>query len=132
MKVDFYILPHPTPSDCVNFTCALAGKAYQQGYRITIQPNTPEAAKTLDAALWATPPDSFIPHTITPQNHTIDIPTQNAQETLCITLLSNTMDTTQYDRIAHIVPNQPDHKNAARDAFRTYKKLGAEINTHNL
>lgn len=132
----FYLLDK-TPIEARDYlACRLVNKAWQQGFSIYLHCIDLEVAARLDDLLWTFRDISFIPHALT---------TDDLKSPVCIGWEENPIPTYEvlinltdsmphffekFQRIVEIVPNEPHAKSTARQKYKTYQKVGCELQTH--
>ncbi|MCF8496057.1 MAG: DNA polymerase III subunit chi [Alphaproteobacteria bacterium] len=70
-EIRFYHLERQSPEQALP---GLLAKAYEGGRRVVLKVPGEEAAESLNAYLWAHPPDSFLPHGSGKDSHAADQP----------------------------------------------------------
>lgn len=139
MRVDFYLLESNQPIDGWLYTCRLLEKAYSQGHRIFVYCDNEEEANLIDELLWTYKDESFIPHNIQGEGPLPPPAVQigfTGEPSGFNDILINMARTippfyTRFRRILEIVTADEVAKNISRDHFRTYRKQGFELFTHN-
>ena len=142
-QVDFYILDSASEQSAGIFTCRLTEKAYRAGMKVFIHTASKNDAKRLDDLLWTFNQGSFLPHAQSDQNNPDnELPTpivlgtsldEMGQEDLLINLTQQLpAESQRFQRIAEIVVNSDEEKQAARQRFRHYRDQGFEVKSHNI
>ncbi len=131
-RVDFYILKTTSYGECYPFACQLANKVYPQRKSMIVQTDSTQAAKQFNELLWTFREDSFIPHQLGENPHTVVVgdignPTEAALLNLSI---EEDPPTTQAERVLQIVPNHSKLLLWARAHYRHYQAQGITIKTH--
>lgn len=140
IQVDFYILHTLGGQERERLACRLADKAWHQGYRIYIQTLSHTHAKQLDDMLWTFKDISFVPHEIYPDTWSsapISIGYDTAQVCEGMEVLINLTDIVppffaQFQRIAELVANKPNAREAGRERYRFYQKHDNILRVHNI
>lgn len=141
-RVDFYILQDSGGDALQRFACRLVEKAWGRGLRCHINTATPEQASRLDDLLWTFRDTSFLPH----GPNTVDADTAARLAAIVATgdepcseadVLIN-LDTevpaffSRFERVAELVDNDSDRRNAGRERFRYYRDRGYPLDSHNI
>ena len=136
--VDFYVIKNDGKS-ADQVACWLAIKAWQQGHRIAVRAESAEHAEQLDTLMWDFPPGRFLPHDLQGKNPsapvvigTKDDRFDDEREVLVNMAESAVPDAASYQRLLEIVPAQDSHRDASRQKFREYRKLGLTTETHSI
>ncbi|HHJ38278.1 MAG: hypothetical protein AXA67_13920 [Methylothermaceae bacteria B42] len=140
-RVDFYLLPGQDPHTRRAYACRIAEKAYRTGHKVFILAADDTEAKILDDLLWTFRQGSFIPH-ILAENYPNDpmvpivIGTSEAPESfdeLLINLNPNPPENwQQIHRIAEVINEVPEIRQAGRKKYRIYQEQEAELHTHKI
>jgi DNA polymerase III subunit chi len=138
MRIDFYIVKNGQNRELT--ACRLCEKAWQQGMRIHIQADSESQALQLDELLWTFRDGSFVPHclmteTAAPETPiTIgwnDAPQQERQ--LLINLAQAVPPFyTRFERMAEIVNQEENIRNAGRERFAFYRQQNHELHHHEI
>lgn len=143
-KVDFYILSNEGPDEPLRVACRVAEKAWRQGNRVRVEADGAEAVRRLDALMWTYKQESFLPHEVEGTHgdwQDIDpapvvLGTAGGLGDLPDVLvnLSGTVPAGAENcpRIAEIVANDAQSKQAARSRYRAYRDQGFDLETHEL
>lgn len=142
-QIDFYILHTASPGQVRErdrFVCQLTDKIWHQGYSIYIQTISLVQAKLLDDLLWTFKPESFLPHDIYPDEASSTAPirlsyTEQAYDGIDVLInLTEKVPTGfhQFKRIAEIVIDTPQAREAGRQRYRFYREPGNELKTHDI
>lgn len=138
-QVDFYLLPSKEQQDQLLFACKLAEKAYKKGHQIYLHTVSEEQTKQLDELLWSFSETSFIPHTAeTEQSHLHPVFIDHSGEPrhmsdVMINLNPSTpLCFSRFERLAELVNDDEQVKQAGRERFKHYKRYGYPIKTHKL
>ena len=140
-RVDFFLLAHEKTSDIFHFTCRLIEKAFRSEHTIYVYVNNQQEAQLLDNQLWSFRPESFVPHMIDNQSQLSPATTPiiishqppGNHGTVLINLTNKASPRNQqFQRIFHIVSNNPQTLESARHVFKFYKKQGISPKTTRL
>lgn len=140
MRVDFYLLNDPNPSQIDLVACRLIEKAYQRGHRIFVYCANANDAAAMDELLWTYKDDSFIPHNLQGEGPTPPPPVQIGHEGTpqgFHDLLVNLAPIipafyTNFKRIIEIVGGDEETKTVRREHYRLYRREGCELHTHDI
>ncbi|MBK8162668.1 MAG: DNA polymerase III subunit chi [Gammaproteobacteria bacterium] len=140
-RVDFYILPGETPAARDLLCCRLAEKACKMGHKVYLHADSEAHARRLDELLWTFRAGSFLPHALLGDDP--QPPPQvligsaggaapPARDVL-INLAAAVPDFfDRFERVAEIVDQSSEVKQAGRERFRRYRERGCAPETHNL
>lgn len=140
-RISFYVLKSIQPEQRQAFACRLVEKIYHQGQQIYIHTDNAEQSAALDEALWALRPDSFVPHEIVQTNTDNDSPVLIGHKAITpprlMDVLINLTDEqplffSQFERVAEIIDDNDDIKQAGRQRFQFYKQRGYELDTFHI
>jgi DNA polymerase III subunit chi len=138
-RVDFYILPDENRKSLQHFACRLAEKAYRQGHSILIKTDNADDSRMMDDLLWSFKEDNFLPHAVsgTMASETQPILISHEAESdsnfqLLINMSSHCAEQNQFDRIAEILNQEPNRKQAGRLHYKQYKNFGFELQHHEI
>lgn len=135
-RIDFYT----HVEDKLKTACALAGKAYGRGLKVTVFCPDADAALRFDRLLWTTPATGFVPH-CGPDDplagETPVIVDARGEKLLHDQVLINLRPEWppffgRFQRLVEIVSRDDGDRAAARERFRFYRDRGYEIATHDL
>lgn len=136
-QVDFYT----HVEDKLKTACALAGKAFARGMKLTLCCPDAETAQRLDRMLWTTPATGFLPHCAPGDPLAAQTPViidHSADDSLLHDELLINLRPQQppyfgrYQRLIEIVSLDDGDRAGARERFRFYRDRGYEIRTHDL
>ena len=137
-RADYYVLPHSDHDSRELFVCRLCDKLLRQKLKVHVHLRSETDLKQLDQRLWSFRPEAFLPHTILGSDIKAPI-TLSSDETAQIDadLLINLaveapQNTSQVQRIAEIVIQEPEILAAARESFKQRRDAGWEVHNHNL
>ncbi|MCY1395975.1 DNA polymerase III subunit chi [compost metagenome] len=137
-KVDFYILPSPSPTARLDFACKLTEKAWRLGHRIYLHCSDATQRDELDARLWRFKGESFIPHNCAEDDPDACIvlglgPEAGAHQDLLVNLALNVPPFFKhFARVAEVVVEEPAIRQAARESYRYYREQGYPLQNHRL
>ena len=129
-QVDFYILHTPIRAEKDRLACQITEKAWQQGYRVYLQADSPNHARRLNDLLWTFHDISFLPHEIYSQVSSATTPIligYQAQTCPHQDVLINLTEqippfVAKFKRIAEIVDETSRARQAGRNRYRSYQQ----------
>lgn len=129
-RIDFYILPDADEATRLTYACRLAAKAWRAGHRIYLHCRDERQCAALDERLWSFAAASFVPHQ--PASAGPDAPLLLAcgadaggAQDLLINLDSRVPAFFErFARIAEVVNQDPQTRQALRDSYRFYRQRG--------
>ena len=135
-QVDFYQIE--SSESALLFACRLIEKVYRLKRKVHVHTASSEEAESLDALLWTFKPETFIPHER--YGAVLAAPIQicyQADPVLHQDVLINLSATipdffSRFTRVAEIVPQAAERRDAARENFRFYKERGYPLNYHKM
>jgi len=135
-RVDFYLVAQNLNPQ--QFACRLVNKAFTSGVSVRIELDSAEDAQQLDKMLWEFQPDCFVPHDLCVDEtsgqsyiRVAELKRLSEGADMLLNLTSKApAQSEQYQRIAEIVPENPDDRQQMRDRFRYYRDLGCTPNYH--
>jgi DNA polymerase-3 subunit chi len=139
--IDFYVLSDGAPDAHLRQACRLAEQAVDQGQRVFVRTSNADDAKRIDDLLWTFGDRSFLPHEIatpaSPSHERVRVLIGGSPPKAFGDLLINLgtdapPDTDTIQRIAELVPADPERKRLARERFKQYRERGMEPTTHNI
>ncbi len=116
----------------------LARKAHAAGMRVVLKVERADL-ETLDAALWESPPDEFLPHVAagdalaahTPVILTVDDDTPLPHHQVLINLARQLpAHYARFERVIEIVAADSADAEAGRQRYSHYRDLGCQLNHH--
>ncbi len=136
-RVSFYVLKGEQEQVRQLFACRLVEKAYKLGHEVFIHTRDASHSEQLNQALWAFRADSFVPHLINGQQHTDTTPVLISHDTpppRLMNLLINLneqqpMYFSQFERVAELINDHQQIKQAGRERYQFYKQRGYELET---
>ncbi|MBU3847661.1 MAG: DNA polymerase III subunit chi [Candidatus Acinetobacter avistercoris] len=133
-KVSFYLF-EKSPERQVESTCRLCRKILRQQAKIWIYCPDQDIQRELDDRLWSFDPQSFLTHGIDQQSAAICISADLPESPDWIVFNFNNQaleHVSQFGHIIEIVENDEAAKQAGREKFKTYRRLGISPQTHKL
>jgi DNA polymerase-3 subunit chi len=137
-KIDFYVLPDADPLARFRYACRIAEKAFSLGHRVHIHTGSRESAQQLDALLWTFRDRAFVPHEIEPAKAT-DCPVTIGNDWIpqrCEVLINLAPEApaffSRFERVADIVSQAEDARNAGRLRYRYYREQGCAPSHHDV
>jgi len=135
-QIDFYT----HVDDKLKVACALAGKAFTRGLRLTVYCPDAETAHRIDRLLWMTPSTGFVPHCGPDDPLAMETPVIidcSGDNLLHDEVLLNLRPESpqffsRFQRLIEIVSLEDADRSGARERFRFYRERGYEIRTHDL
>ena len=135
-KIYFYVLPDADPQARLRLACRIAEKAYSLGHQVHIHTDSKESCQQLDALLWTFRDRSFIPHEIEPESSQVCKVTLGYGWTpaRCEVLINLANDAPvffdRFERVAEIIGQAQDARDAGRARYRFYRERGCELRYH--
>ncbi len=136
-RVDFYILPESGQHPPLVYTARLIEKAFRRGHQIYVHTSNQEQTQQLSEALWQRQ-ESFLAHNCDDeQGHSaiqVSHQGQPGQHGDVMVNLAGEIPSffSRFQRVAEIVPGNPESRSQSRDNFRFYRERGYALNTHNI
>lgn len=129
-RIDFYILQGSDAGARLTYACRLAAKAWREGHRIYLHCQDAAQRKALDERLWSFSAASFVPHQQAGAGN--DAPLLLAcgsdaggEQSLLINLASTVPPFFErFTRIAEVVNQDPQTREALRSSYRFYRERG--------
>lgn len=140
-RVDFYILPGEDAQARRILACRIAEKAYRMKHKIFLLVDNDAEARAIDDLLWTFRQGSFLPHCLANSDSYDPLaaaaigngPAPEPFYDLLINLsLKNPKDWQRFQRVAEIVDQTPEVRQAGREKYRAYQQQGAELHTHKI
>ncbi|MGB0834599.1 MAG: DNA polymerase III subunit chi [Psychrobium sp.] len=110
--------------------CQLCGDLYGQGLRVFVATNDVKTAEQLDELMWKLPSEQFIPHNLQGEGPhygaPIEIghqPPQTRRQVLINLCHPLPQFAVKFTQIIDFIPNDPAHKQQARERFHHYRQL---------
>ena len=129
-RIEFYILPDPSPQERLRTACQLALKAWRQGMPVFIRGSDLAQCELLDQLLWQFRTDTFVPHNLyaeapeAPVVIGMDEAPAQASGLLLNLAPSIAPHLSQFQRIIEIINQQAELLEAGRENFRSYRQRG--------
>ncbi len=139
-RIDFYLLSSSEAHQRRVTVCRLIEKAYKQGHQIYLRTSCEEETRVMDDLLWTFRQGSFVPHEVLNPELTAEAPVLISHEDDVPAhrdVMINLGDEVprghdQFQRLAELIDQDPDTRNAGRKRYRAYQALGYDIHTHEL
>ena len=136
-RVDFYILPEDYQQPPLVYAARLVEKAFRRGHQIYVHTANQEQTEQASAAIWQQP-DSFLAHECGSSEAHCPIQVshegQPGQHGDVMVNLAGEIPSffSRFQRVAEIVPGNPESRSQCRNNFRYYRERGYALNTHNI
>jgi DNA polymerase III subunit chi len=142
-QVDFYVLAESAPS-AEQLACRLSLMAWEQGHRVSVLAPDENAARSLDELMWDYPPARFLPHQrgepgpgaarrAAPVSIVASADQVGADRDVVVNLGAEAVPHPgRFRRLLEIVPAEPRMREASRDKYRHYRKLGLHPTSHEI
>jgi len=139
-QVNFYILNNVSIE---KFTCQLAEKIFKKGHKIHIFTANSQQTERLDQLLWTYDEQSFLPHVAATENNThlqretpVTI-SHHPEHALTSDVLINLRSEIpvfypQFNRVAELVPADPQQRQTARMRYKQYQQQGNTVTSHEI
>jgi DNA polymerase-3 subunit chi len=118
--------------------CRLALMAWQQGHRIMVVAENDADIDRLDALMWEHPQDRFLPHVkksdgLAPVllGHLSQLEANDADVVINLTRHAVT-EPQRFQRLLELVPASEEQRQASREKFREYRRLGLKPESHTM
>jgi len=140
-RVDFYILAGTGEPARHGFACRLAEKAYRLKHTVHIHAANRQQAEVIDQLLWTFRDGSFVPHELrgvagksTGAPVTIGFDEAEIDDQDLLINLTDEIPSraASFPRVAELVTSDEETRQKSRKRFADYRKLGAELTTHNI
>jgi DNA polymerase-3 subunit chi len=141
-RVDFYVLTEEDEAAQLRFACRLVEKAVEQGSRVHLRTASALQSQRMDDLLWMFSDRSFLPHEIitgAQVSHArvlvaIGEAAAPATHRQLLINLTDVMpeDFADYERVAEIVPANPEQKQLSRERYKSYREHGCTLESHNI
>ena len=141
-RVDFYVLPVSEPHGRLSFACRLAEKAWLGGHHVYLHSEDDTAACSLDELLWSFRDTSFVPHALraTGDGGAPAVPVligcgddPGDHHDVLINLGAAVPEFFgRFERVAEIVLNDPESRQASRVRWSFYKDRGYALEHHDM
>lgn len=142
-QIDFYVLAESAPS-AEQLACRLSLMAWEQGHRVSVLAADENAARSLDELMWDYPPARFLPHQrgesgpvagglAAPVSIVASADQVGADRDVVVNLCATAVPQPgRFRRLLEIVPAEPRMREASRDKYRHYRKLGLQPTSHDI
>ena len=142
-QVDFYVLAESAPS-AEQLACRLSLMAWEQGHRVSVLAPDENAARSLDELMWDYPAGRFLPHEraeagqgdavwAAPVSIVASADLVGADRDVVVNLGDTAVpQPDRFRRLLEIVPAAPQMREASRDKFRHYLRLGLRPVKHDI
>lgn len=152
-QVDFYVLAESAPS-AEQLACRLSLMAWEQGHRVSVLAPDEKAARSLDELMWNYPAGRFLPHEragpgpgtegqgeagqgdavwAAPVSIVTSADLVGADRDVVVNLGDTAVPQPgRFHRLLEIVPAAPQMREASRDKFRHYLRLGLRPVKHDI
>jgi DNA polymerase-3 subunit chi len=141
-RVDFYVLSEADEAAQLRFACRLVEKAVEQGSRVHVRTASSLQSQRVDDLLWMFSDRSFLPHEVTTgaavsHSRVMVVIGEAAAPASHRQLLINLTDAVpenfaEYERVAEIVPANPEQKQLSRERYKSYRERGCALESHNI
>ncbi len=138
-RADFYLIDKPRfREDPLLLVCELARKAFASEQPTVIFARSQDQAEAIDARLWEFDEDAFIPHQIAGDDDDaitavlIVPPGIDAGERPLAINLRDDCALGRHERILEVVAADPEERSGSRARWTEYKRLGYELNKHDM
>ena len=141
IRADFYMIAGKPQfvSQPLRLVCQLTVKALAANQACLIFCESTEQADFLDDLLWDFDDDAFVPHQIVGVDEDEEItpvlivpPGLESPMRALVINLRKELPPEGYERVLEIVPADENARGTARQRWQDYKKLGHEVNKHDL
>lgn len=140
-RVDFYAIRQATEEDLALFACRLTERIFSKGHELYLHVADEARARALDDLLWSFKPESFLPHAMA-EHADEDEATpivighgalRRGPRDVLLNLCTEVPSFhAQFQRIAEIIRNDEQAKQAGRARWNEYKRLGYPLEHHQL
>ncbi|AIR89644.1 DNA polymerase III subunit chi [Pseudomonas cremoricolorata] len=137
-QVDFYILPSDSLAARLEFACKLCEKAWRLGHGVYVHCQDQAQRDELDALLWRFKGEAFVPHDPAERADAgrvvLGLSAEAGEHKDLLINLGGEVPgfVGQFARVAEIVVEAPDIRQAARERFRFYRERGYALHDHRL
>ena len=139
-RVDFYIIDEGEDYERWRFACRLTEKAWARGHRVYLHAGSPSEARAIDDWLWTFRQESFVPH---------DLATDPGAEASPVRIGSGSPPPGDLEvvinlapdaitfggrcrRLAEVIGPGDDERQAGRERYRQYRRLGLTVHSHSV
>ena len=140
-RVDFYLLPVSEPHGRLTFACRLVERVFTEGHHIYVHASSTEQVLQLDEMLWSFRAESFVPHHALAEGNPEDAAAvtigcgddPGAHHDVLINLDQRIPPFfSRFQRVAEIVLNDAEQRNASRERWRYYRDRGYALEHHDM
>ena len=138
-RADFYLIDKPRfREDPLLLVCELARKAYASEQPTVILARSQDQAEAIDARLWEFDEDAFIPHQVAGDDDDaitavlIVPPGVDAGDRPLAINLRDECALGSHERVLEVVAADPAERDGSRKRWSAYKRLGYELNKHDM
>lgn len=136
-KINFYLLMQDNTDARAALACRLSEQLQKQGLPVAILVQDQAEADEFDQLLWRFNPESFVPHALAGNGHetgvTVCWPTHSPSSGNLLNLVDDLPHHHEtLDSIAEFVLNNDAAKARSRERWNSYKKLGYELQHHQI
>ncbi|MDX1455862.1 MAG: DNA polymerase III subunit chi [Gammaproteobacteria bacterium] len=137
-EIDFYVLEGAAPGKREQFACKLVDKVHSLGHDIFIHTDNSAVANSINELLWTFRDDSFIPHGLAGEETDAKVIIGSGQAPaspphLLINLSREVPEFfSQFERVAEVLDDSEEEREAGRERFRYYRDRGYDLKTHKL
>ena len=140
-QVDFYVLESSEPAAREDFLGRFLQKLQKLGSSAYLAVDSSEEARTLDTALWAFPPESFLPHALLPDRQAAPeeafvisaLPEDGIDQQVYINLRREPPAChRKLQRLVEVVVQDQQVLTDTRRHFVFYREQGYTVESHNI
>jgi DNA polymerase-3 subunit chi len=138
-RADFYLIDKPRfREDPLLLVCELARKAFASEQPTVIFARSQDQAEAIDARLWEFDEEAFIAHQIAGDDDDaitavlIVPPGVDAGDRPLAINLRDECALGKHDRVLEVVAADPAERDGSRKRWSAYKRLGYELNKHEM
>lgn len=135
-QVDFYILPEDNSLAPLSYAARLIEKAFRLGHRIYVHTSSAAETQALSEQLWQR--EGFLAHDAGPGAASSPVLVSHQGEpgthSGVLVNLAGSIPAffSQFQRVAEIVPGNPQSRSQSQENFRFYKEKGYSLKTHTI
>ena len=138
-RADFYLIDKPRfRGDPLLLVCELARKAFASEQPTVILARSQDQAEAIDARLWEFDEEAFIPHQVAGDDDDavtavlIVPPGVDAGDRPLAINLRDECALGSHERVLEVVAADPAERDGSRKRWSAYKRLGYELNKHDM
>lgn len=139
MRADFYLIGKPRfREDPLLLVCELAKRAFNSEQPTVIFARTQDQAEAIDVLLWEFDEDAFIAHQIAGDDDDaitgvlIVPPGVESEDRPLAINLRDECALGKHQRVLEVVAADPAERDGSRGRWNEYKRLGYELNKHDM